>query len=276
MGAAARRPLVVAATVVLLALAGAALALRLETRADTETLVGTSTPGYAATERLHERFGDDAVYVVVREPVANVVLTQDLAQVLGLEGCLSGNVPAGRRPRGGVDGPCARLARTKPVKVVFGPGTFLNEAVGQISDQFAAASGRAGAAGRAGVARGLRTGARPRLERRRGAGVRGEGQGSRERAVLPGRPGPGHPLRHHLPAEPERPALHRAPGLRRAARRGRAEGAVRLDLPGQGGRADPGAPARRASAPPSARARSPTSVRPRRCRSGGSAAATSR
>ncbi len=142
MGAAARRPLVVAATVVLLALAGAALALRLETRADTETLVGTSTPGYAATQSLHERFGDDAVYVVVREPVANVVLTQDLAQVLGLEGCLSGNVPAGRRPRGGADGPCARLARTKPAKVVFGPGTFLNEAVGQISDQFAAASGR--------------------------------------------------------------------------------------------------------------------------------------
>ena len=142
MGVAARRPLVVAATVLLLAAAGAGLALRLEPRADTETLVGRSTPGYEATERLHERFGDDAVYVVVREPVANVVLTRDLDQVLGLEGCLAGNVPAGRRPRGGTGGPCARLARTKPAKVVFGPGTFLNEAVGQISDQFAAASGR--------------------------------------------------------------------------------------------------------------------------------------
>ncbi|HMS62120.1 MAG TPA: MMPL family transporter [Solirubrobacteraceae bacterium] len=142
MGVAARRPLVVAATVLLLAAAGAGLALRLEPRADTETLVGRSTPGYDATERLHERFGDDAVYVVVREPVANVVLTRDLDQVLGLEGCLAGNVPAGRRPRGGTGGPCARLARTKPAKVVFGPGTFLNEAVGQISDQFAAANGR--------------------------------------------------------------------------------------------------------------------------------------
>ena len=142
MGVAARRPLVVATTVLLLAAAGAGLALRLEPRADTETLVGRSTPGYDATERLHERFGDDAVYVVVREPVANVVLTRDLDQVLGLEGCLAGNVPAGRRPRGGTGGPCARLARTKPAKVVFGPGTFLNEAVGQISDQFAAANGR--------------------------------------------------------------------------------------------------------------------------------------
>lgn len=142
MGVAARRPLVVAATVLLLAAAGAGLALRLEPRADTETLVGRSTPGYDATQRLHERFGDDAVYVVVREPVANVVLTQDLEQVLGLEGCLAGNVPAGRRARGGPDGPCARLARTKPAKVVFGPGTFLNEAVGQISDQFSAATGK--------------------------------------------------------------------------------------------------------------------------------------
>lgn len=142
MGVAARRPLVVAATVLLLAAVGAGLALGLETRADTETLVGRSTPGYAATRDLQQRFGDDAVYVVVREPVANVVLTQDLNQVLGLEGCLSGNVPAGRRPRGGANGPCARLARTKPAKVVFGPGTFLNEAVSQISDQFAAANGK--------------------------------------------------------------------------------------------------------------------------------------
>ncbi len=76
----------------------------------------------------------------MREPVKYVVLTADLGRVLGLEGCLSGNVPAGRTPPGGAGGPCARLAATKPVKVVFGPGTFLNEAVGEISDQLQAAS----------------------------------------------------------------------------------------------------------------------------------------
>ena len=51
-----------------LAAAGALLALRLEPSAETDTLVGTSTPGYAATERCTERFGDDAIYVLVREP----------------------------------------------------------------------------------------------------------------------------------------------------------------------------------------------------------------
>jgi len=140
MGLAARRPVAVAATVLVLAAVCAVLALRLEPSADTDTLVGHSTPGYSATRDLHKSFGDDAVYVVVREPVTQVVLTDDLSQVLGLEGCLSGNVPAGRTPRGGPGGPCARLAATKPAKVVFGPGTFLNTAVSQLSDQFTAAS----------------------------------------------------------------------------------------------------------------------------------------
>lgn len=142
MGLAARRPALVVASVLVLAAAGAGLALRLDPKADTDTLVGRSTPGYAATEQLHRRFGDDAVYVVVREPVTQVVLTRDIVQVLGLEGCLAGNVPPGVRPPGGPKGPCGRLAATKPAKVVFGPGTFLNEAVGQISEQFTAASAR--------------------------------------------------------------------------------------------------------------------------------------
>ncbi len=142
MGLAARRPLAVAGTVLVLAAAGAVLSMGLEPRADTDTLVGRSTDGYTATQDLHRTFGDDAVYVAVQEPVSRVVLTEDLNSVLGLEGCLSGNVPAGRAPRGGPGGPCARLAATRPAKVVFGPGTFLNEAVLQISDQFNAANTR--------------------------------------------------------------------------------------------------------------------------------------
>ncbi len=140
MALGARRPVLVAATVLVLAAAGAVLALRLEPNADTSTLVGRSTAGFAATDTLHRRFGDDAIYILVGEPVSRVVLTSDLDQVLGLEGCLAGNVPAGQQPAGGASGPCARLAATKPAKVVFGPGTFLNEAVGQISDQLAAAT----------------------------------------------------------------------------------------------------------------------------------------
>src|SRR3954452_6518263 len=141
MGTAARRPLAVGLAVGLLAAAGAGLALvRLEPSAATDTLVGGGSPSFAATERLHERFGDDAVYVLIRQPLTQTALTSDLLRVLALEGCLSGNVPKGQAPRGGRGGPCARLARTKPEKVVFGPGTFLNEAVGQIQDQFSAQS----------------------------------------------------------------------------------------------------------------------------------------
>jgi hydrophobe/amphiphile efflux-3 (HAE3) family protein len=141
MGRAARRPLVVGLVVGLLAVAGGALALaRLQPSAATDTLVGRGTQSFAATERMHQRFGDEAVYVLIRQPLTRTVLTSDLLRVLALEGCLSGNAPKGQTPRGGANGPCARLARTKPVKVVFGPGTFLNEAVGQIQDQFSAQS----------------------------------------------------------------------------------------------------------------------------------------
>ena len=138
MGAATRRPLVVGLVVALLAIAGGALALRLEPTAATDTLVGRGSASFAATERLHQRFGDEAVYVLVREPVTQLTLTSDILRVQGLEGCISGNLPKGHKPPGGATGPCARLARSKPAKVVFGPGTFLNEAVGQIQDQFGA------------------------------------------------------------------------------------------------------------------------------------------
>lgn len=135
MGFAARRPVAVSLSVLALAIVGAFFALRLEPSAETETLVGRSTPGYAATDLLHQRFGDDAVYVVVRESTVRIALGEDLGRVFGLEGCLAGNATKGAVPPGGRSGPCARLAATKPAKVVFGPGTFINEAVSQIDEQ---------------------------------------------------------------------------------------------------------------------------------------------
>jgi hydrophobe/amphiphile efflux-3 (HAE3) family protein len=136
MGAAARRPVLVGLATGVLAVAGGALALRLEPTAGTDTLVGRGTPSYAATQRLHERFGDEAVLVLVREPVTRLVLTSDLGRLLGLEGCLSGRRPRGAPVPGGPRGPCARLAATRPARVVFGPATFINEAAGQINDRF--------------------------------------------------------------------------------------------------------------------------------------------
>ena len=138
MGTAARRPLVVGAVVGVLAVVGAGLALRLEPTTGTDTLVGKGTGSWQATDRLHRTFGDDAIYVLVREPVPRLVLTSDLGRIVGLEGCLSGNAPRGARIPGGRAGPCGRLARLRPAHVVFGPGTFINEAATQINERFAA------------------------------------------------------------------------------------------------------------------------------------------
>ena len=133
------RPKRVLAAVLVLALLGAGLALwRLSPSASTDTLVGSGSDAGRATEVVHERFGDDAVYVLVRGDLARMVLTADLNKLLGLEGCLSGNVPAGATPPGGASSPCAELARTKPVRVVYGPGTFINSSVSEITTQLQA------------------------------------------------------------------------------------------------------------------------------------------
>jgi uncharacterized protein len=136
MGLAARRPLAIGLFVTVLALAGAAFALRLSPSTASETLVGRSSQSWQATQREHELFGEDAVYVLVRGPVSKLVLTSDLERLIGLEGCLGGNPPAGADVKGGPGGPCARLDRTNPAKVVFGPGTFINESVRQIGEQY--------------------------------------------------------------------------------------------------------------------------------------------
>ena len=127
--AAAGRPLVVLLAVAALAVGGGLLALGLEPSTGADTLASRSSDAFRATDDLHQRFGDDAVVVLVDEPVAKLVLTADLGRTIRLEGCLGGNVPSDARPYGGARSPCAALARTRPVQLVYGPGTFLNESV---------------------------------------------------------------------------------------------------------------------------------------------------
>ncbi len=136
--AAVRRPGVTVAVVLVLALAGGLAALHLRPRSDPDTLVSSGAGPAKATAALHSSFGDDAVYVLVRGELSRILLTADLQRLLGLEGCIAGNVPRGVVPPGGRGGPCAALARTKPVKVVYGPGTFVNESVNQIQDELTA------------------------------------------------------------------------------------------------------------------------------------------
>ena len=141
------------ALTVALALAGLACATQLKPDAGIDTLVGTGGESYAATATYRERFGDDPIIVLVRGSLNKLLLSQDLGRVLGLEGCIAGNLPSGQVPPGGANGPCGQLARTKPVKVVFGPGTFINEAARQLGSGFerrvAQNAEQAAAAGRA-------------------------------------------------------------------------------------------------------------------------------
>ncbi len=147
-----------------LGLGAAGLALRLRPTAATNTLVSSSSPEYQATQRFYRSFGEEPIAVLVKGNLQQLVLSSDIERLLGLEGCLSGNVPVSAlAAEGGPGGPCGQLARAKTVKVVFGPGTFLNEAAEQINKELttetrqaeAEARGAESSVYRAALARGL-------------------------------------------------------------------------------------------------------------------------
>jgi uncharacterized protein len=133
------RPGVVLAVVGALAIVGAGLALRIEPSASTDTLVDKSSDSFQATEDYKKRFGDDAIVVLVKGNLQRTVLTSDLARLVSLEGCMSGNTPANALKT--LPPVCSEFNRAKPARVVYGPGTFINTAAGQISDAFTAQAG---------------------------------------------------------------------------------------------------------------------------------------
>jgi uncharacterized protein len=135
-GGAARRPVAVVALAAVLGLGGAALALKLRPSAATGTFVDSSSAGYRATQRFYKTFGEEPVQVVVQGSLQQLLLSSDIDRLVGLEGCLSGNVPAaGLAREGGANGPCAQIGRLGTVKAAIGPGTFVNEAATQIDEQ---------------------------------------------------------------------------------------------------------------------------------------------
>ena len=132
----AKRPVAVLVAVGVLALAGAALALRLEPSASTDTLVDKGSSAFEATEDFRQEFGEEPVVVLVQGELQQSILTPDLGTLLRLEGCLSGNVPEdGLKTLPAV---CTWFAEEKPAKVVYGPGTFVNTAANQIAEGFTA------------------------------------------------------------------------------------------------------------------------------------------
>jgi uncharacterized protein len=136
VGAATRRPVLTIALATTLGLVGAAFALRLTPTAAISTFVNSSSPEYRATQKFYKNFGEEPIEVLVKGSLQQLVLSSDVDRLVGLEGCLSGNVPAkALAQEGDASGPCGQLAKAKTVKVVFGPGTFINEAAEQIDEQ---------------------------------------------------------------------------------------------------------------------------------------------
>ena len=126
-------PVVVA--VLLVAVIGAVAALRLEPDAGTDQLVDDDSAAFRATEDFKQRFGDDAVVVLVRGDLEQLVLTSDLGTLLSLEGCLSGNVEGGKVfSDAPAPAPCAELAHKQPAQAVLGGATFLNQSAIQAGE----------------------------------------------------------------------------------------------------------------------------------------------
>jgi uncharacterized protein len=143
-GAAARRPVLVVAIVLAVAIAGGILALGLKPSAGADTFVSRSSPAFRATADDQRHFGDDAVIILVREKLTNLVETKDLATITELEACLGGHyvqanstlralTAVSHAPYGGWSSPCGRLMKSHAAQVVYGPGTFLNQAVAAVN-----------------------------------------------------------------------------------------------------------------------------------------------
>ena len=147
--AAARRPVLTVGILLALALGGGVLSLGLKPSAGTDTFVSKSSASYKATADDQRHFGADPIVVLIHESLPNLVETKDLATLTELEACFAGQyvvanttlraftpVKSGTHaPYGGAGSPCGKLARYKPVQVVYGPGTFLNRAVAAVNTQ---------------------------------------------------------------------------------------------------------------------------------------------
>jgi hypothetical protein len=129
---AARHARVVVALSALVAVAAGVGATRIPTDAGVGTLVDADSSTYEATRTVREAFGEEPVLILAKGDLPELVLTQNLFQMLRLEGCMAADPPQGAKP---IPGPCAELAALEPVEFVSGPATFLNEAVVQIDEQ---------------------------------------------------------------------------------------------------------------------------------------------
>jgi uncharacterized protein len=131
--AAGKRPLLTIALAALLSFGGALAAITgLHSSTSTDTLIDKSSASYDATKKYRDLFGGDPVVIMAKGDLRHTIETSDLGRLLQLEGCLAGNVP--KQGLKQLPPVCTTLAHKHPVKVVYGPGTFVNTAAGEILD----------------------------------------------------------------------------------------------------------------------------------------------
>jgi uncharacterized protein len=130
------RPAPVIAIAALLAIMGAVGAGSLKPNGEAETLVDRGSETFQQTEEFKGKFGDDAVVVLVRGDLQNLVLTSNLGKILILEGCLAGTATEAQLARGiATPEACGEIAERRPARVVYGPGTFMSTFAEQINRQ---------------------------------------------------------------------------------------------------------------------------------------------
>ena len=121
--------------------------------------------------------------MLVKGDLQQLVLSEDLERLVGLEGCLSGNVPGSALAHeGGVERAVrpARARRTRS-RSCSGPGTFINEAANQIDEQLASQTKQAEAQAKQAERVVTQGRAAPRAERRRSAHARPAGEQDHDR-----------------------------------------------------------------------------------------------
>jgi hydrophobe/amphiphile efflux-3 (HAE3) family protein len=142
-GGAISRPAATTGVVLALAIVGAILALGLRPSSGIDTFVSGTSHSYRATVAQQRLFGANGVQILVSEPLTTLLSPSTLERVTELEACLGGQydtfdaklaayrpVASGAHPAyGGPGSPCGELMHDRAVKVVYGPGTFLNRAV---------------------------------------------------------------------------------------------------------------------------------------------------
>ena len=76
----ARRAPLVVAGVVVLSIAAALVALRLDPSASVSTFVAKDSGAARATDDLHRKFGDEPIVILVRGKLMGMLLTRDVAR----------------------------------------------------------------------------------------------------------------------------------------------------------------------------------------------------